>query len=356
VSTVWYVEADMPWGEQSKGAIGGGGRWGADGVNIETKHAYANVKIPETPVALQVGIQGFGGRFDGMVINDDIAGLNVSAKLGMVDLTAMWSKAMEGSRTAEDDIDLYWLQGDLKPMDNLTVGLTGAWLNSQPTNSDNYFLGLNGGFKMDMVDLSGWFLYNFGTNEGALAGNKDQDISAWAMALKAKAKVAAVKVGGGLLVMGADDDKDDDMSLNGGQGAFEFYDAGLQIFLADVYYNNAAGGRHAVTDAGYAGYGLVGLWVNAAMDLPAVKGLYVKGAAGYFAALDDKRNDEATASREGTQLGAELSAMVGIKVADAADFSLRGAYAVLGDFYDAPAGGSDPDDLYNVVLMLNIPY
>lgn len=356
VSIVWYVEADTPWGETSKGGIGGGGKVGADGVNVETKNAFASIKIPDTPVSAVVGIQGFGDNFHSLLLNDDMAGLKLDAKLGMADVTAFWSKWIENSRTAEDDVDLYWVEGNLKPMDKLTVGLTGAWLRDQPNNSDNYYIGVDGGFKLDIIDLDGFFLYNFGTNEDALPGGKDQDISAWALSLNAKAKVDIVKVGAGLLVVGADDDKDDDMSLNGGYGAFEFYDAGLQIFLADVYYNNGAGGRHALTDAGFAGYGLVGLWANGAMDLPALKGAYVKGALGYFMAMDDKRNDEAVASKEGTQLGFEIGAQVGIKIADAADVSLRGAYAVLGDFYDAPAGGSDPDDLYQVVLMLNVPY
>lgn len=364
VSIVWFVEADMPWGEASKGGIGGGGKVGADGVNIETKHAFASVKIPDTPVSAVVGIQGFGDRFHSLLLNDDMAGLKLDAKLGMANVTAFWSKWTENSRTAEDDVDLYWLEGNLKPMDQLTVGLTGAWKRDQPANSDNYYIGVDGGFKLDMVDLDGFFVYNFGTNEDALAtptGTKDQDISAWALSLNAKAKVDVVKVGAGLLVIGSDDDAEDDMSLNGGGGAFEFYDAGLQIFLADVYYNNGAGGRHALTDAAYAGYGLFGLWANGAMDLPALKGAYVKGALGYFMALDDQKDKEKDAlgnaiKREGTQLGFEIGAQVGMKIADAADVSLRGAYAVLGDFYDAPAGGSDPDDLYQVVLMLNVPY
>lgn len=366
VSTVWYVEADTPWGEASKGNAGGGGKVGADGVNIETKNAFASVMIPETPVSMVVGIQGHGDNFHGMIMNDDMAGLKLNAKLGMADLMAFWSKWNENERNGEDDVDWYWVEANMKPMDKLTLGLTGAWKHDQAgtvgTTDDNYYVGLNGGFAFDMVTLSGFFVYNGGTNENALdGGTSDQDIAAWALSVNAKGKVSNVKMGGGLLVMSSDDDSSDDNSFNGGGGAFEFYDAGLQIFLADVYYNNAAGGRHAVTDAGYAGYGLYGLWANAGMDLAAVKGLYVKGALGYFAAMDDKINDEETASVEGKSLGFEIGAQVGIKVADVADISLRGAYAFLGDFYDKAAlddneEATDPDDLYNVVLMLSVPY
>jgi len=37
--------------------------------------------------------------------------------------------------------------------------------------------------------------------------------------------------------------------------------------------------------------------------------------------------------------------------------SLRGAYAILGDFYDETApGDDDPDDVWTTTLMVNVPF
>jgi len=187
VSTVFYVEVDAPWGEQSKGGIGGGGQVGADGVNIETKNAFASVKIPETPVSMVVGMQGYGDNFHSLLMNDDMSGLKIEAKMGMADLKAFWSKWQENGRNKEDDADIYWLEANLMAMENLTVGLTGAWFHTQQgNNTDNYYIGLDGKFKLEMVDLDGFFLYNGGTNDNALNnGTKDQDIKAWALSLNA---------------------------------------------------------------------------------------------------------------------------------------------------------------------------
>lgn len=352
VSTTLYVEVDTPWGEQSKGAVGSGGQINADGVNIETKNVFLDLKIPETPVAIRLGVQGIGDNYSDVLFDNDMAGAKITAKLGMADVTAFWSKWKENTRTGEDDVDFYGLGANVAATEMLSVGGDIYYQNDQPNDETDYYLGVHGDLKLDMVALNAWFLYNGGTNE---SGPKDVDTSAFAASLGAKASLDAVKVGGRLMYFSPDDDADDNNVLDFDPGTgFEFYSEGLMIFLADIYYNNFGGGRHAMSDAALAGYGLFGLVANASATLP--NAMYVKGAAGYFMAADDERNDEANKSREGTQLGLEVAAQVGIKVAEKADVSLRGAYALLGDFYDAAAGGKDPDDLYKLILMVNVPY
>ena len=83
--------------------------------------------------------------------------------------------------------------------------------------------------------------------------------------------------------------------------------------------------------------------------------LYIKAAVGYFASVDDTVMD--SAEREGKSLGVEGTLRVGIKIAKAADFSLNGAMASLGSFYDKTApGGDDPDDPWMAYAMLNVNY
>lgn len=363
VSVVWFGEVDTPWGEQSKGNIGAGGMKSADGVNIETKHAYLDLKVPETPVSMRLGIQGFGGNFDGAVMNDDMAGIKLNAKLDMFDATLFWSKYVEGNRVSEDDIDLYVVQLGVAPTKELKLGLEGYFQNNQPGDLREYWLGAKAGFGLPAVNLSGWFVYNFGTDE---SGPSDVDISAWAAFVKASTAVADAKVDVRVMYYSKDDDATDDGSFNqadstsgygSGSGAFEYFDAGLMIFLADLDYNNFAGGRRALTDAAYAGYGLFGGVVTARFSPPAMKNMYVNGALGYFIALDDKHSKDDDTKREGKNLGGELAVKVGYKIAGIADVSLRGAYALLGDFYDKTnVEGKDPDDLYKLIAMVNVPY
>ncbi len=296
-------------------------------------------------------------------MNDDMAGLKLNAKFDMLGATLFWSKYEENARVSEDDIDLYVLQLSLDPTPALKLGLETFYQNNQMNDLDEYWIGATAAGKLSAADLSGWFAYNFGTDD---SGEDKVDIAAWAAAVKGSMAVAGGNVALRVMYYSKDDDAEDDASFNqadsssgygSGSGAYEFYDAGLMIFLTDMDYNNFGGGRLAFTDAAYAGYGLIGGVLSGSFTPPAMKQMYIKGALGYFAALDDKVNDEADKSREGTSLGTELAVKVGYKIADKVDVSLRGAYGMLGNFYDKQAAdGEDPDDLYKLIAMVNVPY
>ncbi|MCL1482001.1 MAG: hypothetical protein MH213_12330 [Marinobacter sp.] len=81
--------------------------------------------------------------------------------------------------------------------------------------------------------------------------------------------------------------------------------------------------------------------------------MYAKYGAGYFAAVDNTTNNE-VATTKSKDLGFEVDAMIGKKFAEKYDLSLRGAYAVAGDFYKV--GTDSPDDMFKVVAMLNVGF
>jgi hypothetical protein len=57
------------------------------------------------------------------------------------------------------------------------------------------------------------------------------------------------------------------------------------------------------------------------------------------------------------QMGFEGALRVGTKIADKVDFSLNGAYALLGDYWQDTAGLTDtPDDIWKGVAMLNVGF
>ncbi|RPJ13975.1 MAG: hypothetical protein EHM37_06555, partial [Deltaproteobacteria bacterium] len=95
VAVVYFGEVDTVWGEESKGNIGDGGQVtvrtsGADGVNIETKNVYLDLKFGDTAAGL--GIQTLGDAFGGIVFFEDIPALKVTHKMGNTTLSALYSK------------------------------------------------------------------------------------------------------------------------------------------------------------------------------------------------------------------------------------------------------------------------
>lgn len=355
VHFVYFGEVDVPWGQSSKGSIGRGGKSSGDGVNVETKNVYLDFKIPDSIFSFRTGLQGFGDNFDNVLIADDVNGVQANmAFTPNFGTTLAYFKFDEGAKTSWDDTDFYALKNKLKVSDALTMNFDGYYLDENAADVDLYTLGVSADAKMGTIGLTGWAAYQFGTDEDA--GVPDTDISAWAASVKAKMDLGAAKTALRLTYFSEDDDAQDEGAFTEvANGNFQFADENLSIFYSDVYYNNTAGGRHAITDAVDEGYGLIG--INATADfnkLPA--NCYLKTGLGYFMAVDDTRNGEANASKQGTNLGLEAAVRVGHKFAEKVDVSLNGAYAFLGDFYDAAPGGQDPDNMYKVNFMVNVPY
>jgi hypothetical protein len=379
VTVVWFGEVDAVWGKGSKGitvggtdySVGNGGKQGADGVNVETKNAFLDVKFPGTPVSTRIGIQAFGDEtLRGVVMNDDAAGITFSMKTEKISATAGWVKLLENNNKLEDDSDAYGVRVGITPVPGLVLSPElyyfdnkGTYSMLGETFSDTavIFAGLGASYKVSNFDLSGAFLFQSGETDVVGADN-NIDISAWAATVKAAADFSGFKVGARAFFFPESSD-DEDITFftppNNNNGAFEFYDEGLGIFLADAFYMNTAAGRLALTDAAYAGYGLMGLAVNCAYTLPSMKALTIKGAVGMFSAMDEE--PDLVAEREDTYLGTELALSVGYKVAEKAEFILRGNYAMLGDFYDNTTTDDDgdptkPDDQYKLALTVNVPY
>ncbi len=362
VHFVYYGEVDTLWGQPSKGNIGGGGQAGADGVNVETKNAYLDFKIPETIWGVRTGIQGFADNIDHLFIADDWAGIRIDHKFTpAVTLTTAYFKAFEGNTTQWDESDLYALQARVKVNDSLGLTFDGYYnddnRNSALLTDDLYLVAAGAQGKIGSLGLEGWIAYEFGEQEPATGPTVD--IAALAGTVKASLPIGPAETALRLIYFSSDDDAVEDQSWNGPNhadpaGKTEFDQENLMIFLTDYYYTSTEAGRHALTDAAYAGYGLFGINAKADFKLPGK--CYLKTGLGYFMALEDTRNGEASKSVEGTDLGLEVAARVGTKVAELVDVSLAGAYAMLGSFYEAPGSNADPDDLYKVNFMIDVKF
>ena len=107
---------DITWGYNKAGNVGKstGGALGTDGVNIETKHAYIDFKIPSTEVKVRAGLQGIiiPGNLGSLVLDDDVSALMVSAPINdMFGVTAGWIRPYDendgtsGTNVSGDEYD-----------------------------------------------------------------------------------------------------------------------------------------------------------------------------------------------------------------------------------------------------------
>ena len=369
VHFVYFGEVDAPFGQQSKGNIGRGGKSSADGVNVETKNVYLDFKIPDSIFSFRIGTQGFGDNWQNVFVADDMSGVQANmAFTPALGTTLAYFKLDEGTTVIDgvntskynwDDTDLYALKNKLKVNDNFALNFDAYYLDDNSIDLDLYTLGLGADAKLGTVGLDGFIAYQTGTQEQA-APAADIDVDAWVASVKAKMDIGAAKTGLRLTYYSEDDSAQDDGSFGEiAAGAFQFAGENLSIFYSDVFYNNTSSGRHAITDAAEAGYGLFA--VNATADFKFPSDYYLKTGAGYFMSLEDQVSlptPAATAltKKQGETLGFEVAARVGTIVAKKVDVSLNGAYAFLGDFYDAAPGGQDPDNMYKLNFMVNVPF
>lgn len=368
VAVVWHGEIDTVWGEtvgKSAGGsfygtgLGNGGRVGADGVNVETKNVYLDLKSGDTTGRL--GIQTLFDSYEGTVFFDDMAGLAVTHKIGNTTLMGAYSKWDEDSdRSDYDDLD-FWV-ADLKQKfsDNFTLGASVYFYDDQDSNGADtqtkqvFFYGLNANAKItDQFGLTGFVLLQDGEIDNEVG--TDTDTGALAATVKATMKLDAGDLGLRVIYISEDDDDTDNERWITPQGRYDFVNENQMQFLTDKFVCNYGKERYAMNDAAEEGYGLLAFVLSGNHKLP--DSMYVNWGAGYYMAMDEERDDEVVASREGDTLGYELALRFGKKYFEKVDVSLNASWADYGDFYDEKAiGGDDPDSTYKTYLMVNVPF
>ena len=352
MSLVWYGEVDSPWGEKGSCQGDNCGKLSADGVGVETKNVYAELKVPNSDWKVRAGIQGYGfGKYESFVTNDDMNGVSFAGNVGMATLTGGWFKWEENDRDSADDVDFYMLSAELHPSEVFHYGLTGAQisnssqaaLNGTAARTDDNYFGAYADFTYNKMAYSGSVLYK--KSSGRDSDATDGDTYMLNLYAQRHWGNASLKIHG--IYIPADDSSNGADRFAANQSGWELNSSNLQIFGTDVYYNNGSQGARSVKDAAYQGYGLMGLMVSGDQELS--NDYYLKYGTGYFRAADDAPDSAAQAN--GSTLGTEVAAQLGKKFAGVYDISLRGSYGFMGDFY-----GDDPEDTYKVVAMVNISY
>jgi len=358
VAVVWHGEVDTVWGEQSKGSIGGGGQVGADGVNVETKNVYLDMKSGDCSARL--GIQTLFDSYQGLVFFDDMAGLAVTHKMGGTTLTGAYSKWDEDSRSDWDDLDFYVADLKHKFSDNFTLGASVYFYDDNDSNNldtqdtEAFFYGLNAAARFGAFGVDAFAVMMDGEVDNEVAS--DYDMNSWAVSAKALMKLDSGDLGLRVIYIPEADDNSDDERFKTPQGRYDFVSENQMQFLTDKFVCNYGKERYAMDDAAEEGYGLLAFVLSGNHKLP--DAMYLNWGAGYYMAADDERNVRGTVTkREGDTLGYEIAARIGKKVFEKVDLSLNLSYAGYGDFYDNTArNGDDPDDTYKSYLMVNVPF
>ncbi len=349
VKLVYFGEVDTPWGMSSKGGVGGGGKLGADGVNLETKQVYLNFLTAGWDFT--VGIQNMGDHVAAIVFDNDVAGITAKTKMGAAGLTLRYAKLDEDDGGPNDadtwnDSDMYAAQTSFTLSDAARLGADVFWFDNNTNDTEELYVSVDGDFNFGPANLTGFALY--GSQDGDQAGALDGDN--WMASAQIMTKLGDGNISLRAIYYQDADDQDDVLFINDHGTAFQFYGEGLMIFLTDVYYNNGTQGglyKHATEN----GHGLSALTMKGNMGF--ADGYYLKYAAGAFMANDDTSYSGVV--REGEYMGTEVDLMIGKKFNEKIDLSLRGAYAFLGEFFDDNVNG-DPDDAWKAVAMINVSY
>ena len=417
VSITYQAEIDIPWGTDNASTAGNDGAFDGDGVNVETKHLYLDLKSGDTTARL--GLQGVADQFEGMVVLGDMTGGVVNHKINNTSFSLVYAKWDENNGTQStnvvsagrsnwDDTDFYAVTVNQKFNDNFKAGAAVYYLDANdvtdlranlsgttasiafangvegmdrvadPDRADAeiFFYGLNGEVKFGSFAINGFVLYQEGEvkyNNNVSPDKKNQDSSALAASVKGMMKLDNGNVGLRAIYISEDDDKKDNGYWMGSFGEYDFVNENQMIFLTDKFVCNAWKERYAMDDAASAGFGLLAFVLSGNHNLPS--NMYLNWGAGYYMAVDEERNDPTAPKpakgvsvngsdyRRGDTLGYELSARIGKRFFEKVDVSLNAAFADFGDFYDDTVVDvnknnkvSDPDSIYKAYLMVNVPF
>jgi hypothetical protein len=349
-----------------------GGEIGSDTVNLETRAAYIDFNIPAIAVNFKMGIQPWEDAYDGIFVDTQMAGLLMSGKVSDVALSLGWFRLDDSTSTpfGHHPRDLVVLDGSYALSKNLTVGGSYYMLNDAATQDTAYLdgsprtiptetvhtLGVNSEAKVGVATVNGYFLYQFGDLDELVTG-ANRSISAFAGGAGAKAKLGFGTVKASFLYASGDKNSGgskafrDVEDLDG--GIESDYSSDMRILRKDQF--SGASGKAIVATINNKDQGVI--FGSAGYDVDLTDKVFAGANVGFAAAAEDNANKPVNintgARNSSSYLGTELNAAIGYKLNPNATIRLRGAYAILGDYYKGvAANGADPDNPFSANIML----
>jgi hypothetical protein len=374
---------DTVWGDgTSRIGPGTGGNVGADAVNIETKNAYVEFNIPETPLTASVGIQGIA-LLDSWIIDDDFSAAVVKANFDPIKVQAGYIAAQNTDVTDENEnIDSFYLSlgyagavgpgkltgtliGYYQNGNNTIVStdpLTGVYtLNNPATQAGNFLfpltedvdsndlfdLGVNLGYKMDWMAAYVNFVKNFGSVD--FIDGDSADYKGWMVDAGANFFCGPFTFNlGGFYTSGQewDDDSNDIDGFTYPLASTKYFSEIIGGGILDKFsigHTDANGDR----DFQWTGYGQPSnLWtVTAGASWQALEKTKLSASYWYFGTAEDVESFDG----EDNSIGHEIDLYLSQGIVDGLTLDLVGAYLFADDAYTA---AESVDDVYEVGARL----
>ena len=357
------------WTQSETTASNPSGRMGTyrtDQPQLEVKWAFIEFVIPNTPVMVTAGLQGFyiGGI---LFMSNDAPGLTLTADFAPHKIQGYWWRERDVDLLKYNTSDMYGLQYMLsqKLFNVYAYGFYRNGLAVATVADHPWWLGVGGGFRPGNWDFSGQFIYVGGKQESKVPGVADKDYSGWVGNV-----LAAYRIGPGLKVAlegywATGNDADDttkikqwtyptgsevvwgmgnDRSIFFMMNADFMYYAGKLLYTNGMYYGRANLEYNPVA------------WLNLNFNY-----LYFgdtsKGTPGAGKAVNLIGSPaEAQQTKDEDYIGSELSAIAKIKIYEGLYYNLGFGYFLPGpvfDHYDA-TGNKDrsPDGAWSFLTCL----
>jgi len=328
-----------------------------DGVNQETRFAYAEVAMPGIGGKARLGLQAT--KINDWVWTETAAGLTYHRSFGTWKTMAGWYRGEDKNTTSDirGDNDYFVIKADNKLTQNTTLGFFGIYsdLDRDDTilgdryDGDYYFLGLTGKGRQGKLFGNFDLIYQGGDIDFLDDTIEDLDRSAWLGNLTVGFKVTdKFKISGNILYVSGDDDPYDDDAEN-----FDSIDVDVRVGIIFFKDSIMADCDRFISDGPYImDKGLINYAIQGEYQISEKN--YLRTAVRYLMTAEDLEfNNESD-----DDLGCECDLWYTYTLNKYVDLKIDAAYLFAGDGADllAASDNYDADDMYKLAAGLKIKF
>lgn len=330
-----------------------------DGVNQETRFAYAEVVMPGIGGKVRAGLQPT--KINHWVWTETAAGLTYHRSFSGLKTMAGWYRGEDNEEITSNvsrDSDYFVIKADNKFTKSTTLGFFGIYANlDEDDTSDGdeydteyYYLGLTGKYNKGALFSNFDFIYQGGDIEFDDTAIDDLDRSAWLGNLTVGFKVSDnFKISGNILYVSGDDDPNDDDAEN-----FDSIDVDVKIgtiFFKDSIMSDC---DRFISDAPYImDKGLINYAIQSEYQINARN--HLRAAVRYLMTAEDL---ELKDNESDDDLGFEFDLWYTYKLNKHVQLKIDAAYLAAADGADhlAASDNYDSDDLYKLAAGIKISF
>ena len=329
-----------------------------DGINQETRFAYAEVVMPGIGGKVRAGLQPT--KINHWVWTETAAGLTYHSTFGSWKTMAGWYRGEDKNTTSdiEGDNDYFVIKTDNKLTKSTTLGFFGIYtdLDKDDTSlgdeydGDYYYLGVTGKYNKGSLFSNFDFIYQGGDIDFDDTAIKDLDRSAWLGNLTVGFKVRDnFKISGNILYVSGDDDSNDDDAEN-----FDAIDVDVKI--GTIFFKNSimSDCDRFISDAPYImDKGLINYAIQGEYQINTKN--HLRAAVRYLMTAEDL---ELKPNESDDDLGYEFDLWYTYKLNKYVQLKIDAAYLAAGDGADhlAASNNYDSDDIYKLAAGIKINF